>query len=261
MKQFKLQHVIIFLAAILLLGSCMGEGRNVMTTTMFGVVRFDYKRMRNVLDVGETESLYSIEFQTAQEDDCFWVYYELDYDLPENNYENSTDAEGNAIYTVTILQKESVEPGSVRTSLMDTTQVLTGEVPIIDPIIEGAFWYVKGKFFILSSLEIPNNQDMWWHFSFDYDNLMSGDGYQRVYNVYLRTNIRDKGTKTPETLTCPVVFDLKYYLQLAAQQEKSLGGTSFTIRFNYPSAISEDGNITWSYKDIQDPIQISYFIE
>ena len=262
MRQFKSQHVIMFFAAILLFGSCMGEGRNVMTTTMFGVIRFDYGRMKNVLDVGEIESLYNIEFQTAQEGDCFWVYYELDYDIPENSYENSIDAKGNAIYTVTLLQKESVEPGNVYTYIMDTTRVLIDEIPIIDPIIEGTFWYVKGKFFILCSLEIPNNQDMSWHLSYDYDNLATEENYQRVYNVYLRTNIRDKGTKTPEKVTCPVVFDLKNYLQLAAQHEKSLEGTSITIRFNYPSAISEDGNITWSNTgtDIQQ-IQVSYFVE
>ena len=261
MKKLNLQYVILFFVAMLLLSSCIGDKRNVISTSAFGVIRFDYGKFRNVLDVSANESFYHIQFQTAAEGDCFWVYYELDYDLPENSMENVLDADGNYTYTISLMLKESVDLGTLYYTLMDTSTVLANEVAIIEPMSEGAFWYIKGNVFLVSTLEIPDNQTMWWDLSYDYTNMVSESGNRRYYDLYLRATIRDKGTKTPEQISVPIAFDMYSYLSTAALKEKELGGDAFTIRIHYPSAISEDGIITWDYQDTTESIPVAYFID
>ena len=258
MKKFNLKYVISFFVALLLLSSCLGNQRNVIQSSTFGVMRYDYEKQRYVLDVSEDESCYHIQFQTASEDDCFWIYYELDYESPENTLENVMDSKGNMTYNVSLIDKKPVDLGSVYYAV-DTSSVKPGEVAIIDPMYDGVLAYIRGKMFIVSTMNIPDNQDMWWELSFDFNNLVTEVGGRRYYDLYLRSTIKDKGTKTPEERMIAISFDMFTYLKSVVQKEKELSGEDFRLRIHYPSAISEEGEITWKYKESQSiPVSLIY---
>jgi hypothetical protein len=212
-------------------------------------VRFDSKTFKNVLDVTDEVSFYSNRFDEAYDGNCFYISYELDYDIPENSYEN---VEANGYYWVSIFDKIDVDRWSISSMLTDTSNVLTDEVALIDAVWDGAVTYLKGKAFIISSLQMPVDQEMYWNLSYDSDNMTTDEFGQKYYNVYLRSTIRRQGTKSKERVSVANAFEMKNYMEEVAKKEKELGHHTFKIRFNYPSVINEDGQITWDHQDARD---------
>jgi hypothetical protein len=51
------------------------------------------------------------------------------------------------------------------------------------------------------------------------------------------------------------VFEMEEFLEDVARTEKEIGGSSFKLRFNYPSKI-EDGIITWESQNSTNPIYV-----
>ena len=256
MKRFFLQNGVLFFISWLLLTSCMGEGRNVQSGSAFGVLRFDFKSAKNLLDVSDYDSFYSIRFQEANEGNCFWVVYEIDWDRPENSYES---IEANGYLMVDILEKPDVDKWMVNPVLTDTSKILTGEVPLISPAMSGEWAYVKGLLFIISSLDIPTNQTMYWNLSFDRDNMVKDESGQRYFNVFLRTAVNIPGTYSKDRMNVANAFAIESYIKDVAKQVQEANGTSFKIRFNYPSSISESGKITWERLDSYD-IPVEYIL-
>ena len=255
MNRVILQRVILFFISLLLFSSCMGEGRHVETGQTFGVVRFDYKSGLNLLDVSEVDVFYSIRFKEAYEGNCFLIAYEIDFERPENSFE-MVNATG--YLTVDILDKMDVDRWPV-TSVTDTSQAMTNEVAIISPTYSGEFYYIKGMFFIISSLEIPTNQTMTWHLSYDMDNMMTEEYGQKYFNIYLRTTYVNPGTYSKETIGVANAFEMKYLMENIVKQVKEAGGELFKFRIHYPSSISEDGQIKWDKQDTGE-IRVEYII-
>ena len=248
MKRLILQRVVLFFVSLLLLTSCMGEGRNVQSGWTFGIVRSESGK--KLLDVNVSDiPFYSYRFKEASDGNCFFITFEIDFDKPENSYEN---IEKNGYFDISIDVKEDVPSWPVYSTLTSTTNVLPNEVPIVEAIWNGEYLYLNGKFIMHSVMLMPTDQRMTWDLSYDMDNMLTDDG-QRHYNVFLRSAIRGiEGTNSKETFSIVNAFDMKYYLETVAEKEKELGSSEFIIRFNYPSAIDEDGQITWDYKDTRD---------
>jgi len=260
MEKFFLQKVGLFFASLFLLASCMGEGRNIVSGQAFGVVRFDFKSGKNLLDVSEIESFYHIRFQepSAHDGDCFYVSYEIDYDAPENSYEN---IEANGFIIADIFDKADVDrwPLSSNPFASDTSKAMIDEMPIITPIWDGDFVYLKGLMFIISALEMPTDRTLYWHLTYDRDNAYSELNGQTIINLFLRATIRMAGTKSKDKTGVANAFEMNHFFTDFAEKVKESGGRTFKIRFNYPSEISDDGQIKWEYQDTKD-IQIEYFI-
>jgi len=208
------------------------------------------------LDVSDYESLYSIRFQEAYEGNCFVVAYEIDFDIPENSYEN---IEANGFMYADIFDKIDIDRWTVQSSLLDTSRTLTNELPLIDGLLENNITYFRGIMFAASALEMPTDQTMSWNLSYNSENMMTDENGYRYYNVFLRSTINRDGTKSKDKIGIANAYEMKYFMEDVARKEKSMGTTTIRIRFNYASAISEDGQITWAHKDAQE-VPIEYIL-
>ena len=245
-----LQYVVLFFSSLLMVSSCMtGEGGNKWSGPAFGVVGISNKTFENVLEIDESTSLYNIRFANKYPGDCFYVYIELDYDAPENSYENVT-AKG--YFTVNIVDMDDVAEGRVSYSLTDTSQVLPNEVPLLEGILEGEIYnYVKGLVFFASGIEMPSDQQMTWGLSYNSLDIVKEEGGLRYYDVFLRATVRSAGSKSPEKRGVVNAFNLKSYLEMVAQREKTLGSANFKLRINYASDIKNE-TITWKQQESKD---------
>jgi len=252
MKKLNVQSVFLFFISVLLFVSCMGPGKNTESGYAVGVVRFDMKTFQNVLDVDDVTSFYNIKFTNTSEGACFIVVYEIDYDAPENSYESIL---ANGFITVSILESKELDQFNMLSSITDTSKVLSNELHILDPIIGGEFYYVKGMGFFSTALEIPPDQKMYFILSCNMQDEAKIDNGQRVYDVFLRTTIDRASSKTPEKTGILNAYNMKYFMEKFARDEKALGNTTIRLRFNYASAIKDD-QITWS-QQISNEIFIS----
>ena len=260
MKKLVLQSVVCIFVSLLLLTSCIEEGGNVQDKQAFGIVRFDYETGKNVLDVTNDDiTIYSSRFQNDFDDNCFFVTYRIDYDDEQNSAKN---VEAREYWNVSVYDHMPASRNYLA-STIDTSNVLPNEVPLEDAFVgmEGYIRYFKGKLFMFSTLRIPEDQKMDWHMSYDKDNMLSEEYGQRYYNLFLRSTIRVEETGSKVLVGIPNAFEIKRFFEEAAQKEKELGGSSFSLRFNYPTAIGEDGQITWGHQDMLDVLRIEEVLE
>ncbi|MDR2119308.1 MAG: hypothetical protein LBP64_00335 [Tannerella sp.] len=232
-------------AAAVTLSSCLEGGGNSVRQQTAGVVRLDLKSFKNVLDVSAYEAVYSPAFANMEEGTCCYIYYELDYELPENA---SNAVAANGYYTVTVMDKTEVDRYHM-SSVADTSSVaLPDETPVIDPRAEIG-GYVKGIIFLIHQIKSPEDQKTNWMLSYDRENPYKTENGENIYDVYLRAVVRIPGTKTSEERHESCAYDMTAFIEGAALQEKSRGKDVVAIRFNYVSSINEDGTVVWSKTD------------
>ena len=145
-----------------------------------------------------------------------------------------------------------VEKYGMSYSITDPSEVLYNEVAISDPVADGNGVYVKGILFIMNFFGIPADKISYWDLSCDFENVVTEENGQRYYDVFLRC-VASESNPTQSTETPGIInaFDVKYYIEKIAQDEKNLGGKSFKLRFNYVSKI-ENGQPTWAKKDTKE---------
>lgn len=236
---------IVFLMAIGMLTSCLGEGSNSSSGTAIGVIRTDFRTFTNVLDISEYESFSSPAFGNMSEGSCCIVAYTLNYDLPENSTEM---VKTNGYYTVTVAQKEEIEQFYMAYSLTDTTRLLDHEMPIINPVYENAGQYVKGRLFIAHLVKQPEDQKTAYHLSYDpqFTDIKEGSNGNRIYDVFLRATVVAEGSKTSEErLSELYAYNMSNYFNEVANMEDGLGKKTFDIRFNYVSDIKDGTDMVW----------------
>ena len=261
MKKLILQRVVFIFVSLFLLMSCMEEGPNTHDGFAFGIVRFDMKSGENVLDINDEVNLYASRFSFDNDGDCFFVTYLINYDDEANSFEK---IEANGFVKVSIFDKLDVNRYYLATTI-DTTNVLPGEVPL-----EAAFWdmngyirYFQNKLFMFSVLQIPTDQKMDFHMSYDIENMVTEQYGKRYYNLFLRSTILDKeGTSSKDMVVIPNAFEIRNFLMEAARKEKESGtNLTFSIRLNYPTVIRDNGVMTWAHQDLVDAFKISDILE
>jgi hypothetical protein len=186
---------------------------------------------------------------------CYIFNYELDLDLPENSAEVLNV---NKYYTITILGFVELDKYSSNSYISDTSRVMTDELPIADPV--SYLDYKDSYIFMQHGINHAADLQIAWDLSYDYMALSqtpSQDG-NRYYDVFLRAT---KKNTTSKTTTSDYVYLVAYQtdnvLSYIAGLERSALGSSyntqstFNLRVNYPSAISESGVITWSSKTVK----------
>ncbi len=249
MKKLNVKYVILFFVSVLVLTSCMGERGNKQTGSAVGVVRFDTKTFKNVLDVTETDAFFWIGFDQVSTGVCLFVDYEIDYDAPENSYESVL---ANGYLTVIITKKEVVDNFDMAYSVSDTSIIMKDEVTIYEPVLGKEFYYVKGMAFFYSVVDVPNKQDLYWSLSCNIQDIVKTENGVRYYDVYLRCyKIFPIRTESSEKRYCLNAYDMKSYFEKIAREENNLGSDTFKLRINYPSTINDD-QITWSQVTIEN---------
>ena len=254
MKKLILRSVVLFFVSLLLLTSCIDGRGNISQGQAFGIVRVvrddnDSVKIK-LLDVTVSDiPFYSIRFKEANDDNCFFVSYEYNEDLEANSIKN---VEACGYLTVDIYDKIDVDKWLVSSVLSDTSKVLTDEAPLVEVLWNGDFAYLKGKIFLISTLQMSSDQKMNWDLSYDIDNMSSEEYGRRYYNVFLRSTIRTQSTYSKEKISVANAFEMKDYMETIAKKEKELGASAFKIRFNYLAEINENGQMKWDYQDTKD---------
>jgi hypothetical protein len=226
--------------------ACLEGGRNTMSDSTIGIVRFDTKTARKVLDV-YGGVFYSPTFDNMQEGACCYIAFEVDFNAPEND---PAVLELNGYYTVTVTYKEDIDkymmsPGT----LTDTTQVLADETPVTNAL-DTKLGYLNGVLFMAHQLKKASDQREIWDLSYDMQNRMTEESGRHIYNVYLRATVRVSSAKTQEEGYDVCAYEMKYFMDTAAEQEKNAGQTTFYIRFHYVSEINGD-ILTWKHADME----------
>lgn len=248
MKNVKVFGAILMMA-ILMFTSCLGDGSNSQSATTVGVVRYDYKTAKYLLDTYGWGAFYSGSLNSSvdlREGACYYFNFELDFDLPENS---SSVVNTTGYYTITLGQKLEVSRYSMSSAFPDTTTLLTNEIPLVNPLaaVDG---YVKGIFFLQHTYKQPADQSYSWNLSYNTQDMVVEEGNDRIYDVFIRASISGSaGTKTPDTDGVANAYDMKYYIESAAGVEKGLKKDVVNIRFNYVSEIT-DGKIVWKKTEI-----------
>ncbi|MDR1332272.1 MAG: hypothetical protein LBK07_09240 [Tannerella sp.] len=227
--------------AATMLSSCLEGGGNTTSGQVVGVVRFDLNSGKNVLDISAYDSFHSLAFSNKEEGTCCYVYYELDYEDPENTAEKIA---ANGYYTVTVLAQEEINRFYMLSEADTVSVALPNETPLKDPVpqIGG---YVKGILFLGHLLNARPKQVTDWRLSYDREHMSVDENGENVYDVYLRATIRSEGTTTAEDMYETSAYDMTPYIENAARLEKNLGKDKVSIRVNYVSDINDDGTVVW----------------
>ena len=239
----------IFIMAIVMFTSCLGDGSNTHKAPTVGVVRYDYKSAKYLLDTYGWGTFYSESFNSSpdvREGACYYFNFELDMDLPENS--NSV-VSTTGYYKILLVNKSELSRYSMSPVFLDTTTLLTNEIPIINPYY-ALGGYVKGIIFLQHHIKQPEGQSHVWNLSYNTQDMVVEENGTRYYDVFIRATIDGSaGTKTPTDMAPLNAYDMKYFLESAANVEKNQKDKVVNIRFNYVSEI-KDGKMVWKKSEI-----------
>jgi len=227
--------------------SCL-DGSNEISGYALGVFRLYGSNTSNPLSpvfkstVGD---IYSSNMNSIMNDGkCYYIYYTFSSDDPENT---SAMIALNGYSTITLRQYEDVDSYSAYSVVTDISQALPDEVPLTSGYNKNNAAYVDGYLFMTHTTVLPEDVKLDWNLSYEYASMPTVDDYNdRYYDLYLRATKLNNSDKTVQQVSFMNAYNLKTFLTEAAGREQGTGATSFKIRINYVSAISELGILTWS---------------
>jgi hypothetical protein len=248
--KLNLMYAVWCITAMTAFTSCLEGGKNTYGNSTVGVVRLETKTSKNVLDIPDaygTVAIHSPAFAEMRDGACCYVVYEIDFDAPEND---PAVLQANGYYTATVSNREEVDRYVMSSLMTDTAQALENETAITTPIPAGGLLgYVKGMIFQMHQLRKPQDQKESWLLSYDPQHMLQEENGRHLYNVYLRAAVRASDTmKSPAETYVLCAYDMKYFLETAAQREKSINSSVFYIRYNYVSEL-KDGLPVWTYEE------------
>jgi len=241
------------------LTSCL-ESSNVSEGYGIGVVQ--YKGYTPVLN--STLGLFSASNLDLVMDlnECYYFYYKLDLDLPENS---ATVVKANGYQTITILGQKKIDKYYLMPSVTDTSSMMSGEVPVLDAYDDGNP-FIDEYYFISQIVDQPADLQLTWNMSYDSDADPVVEDGQRYYDVFIRATKRNSSERTPEKVQHLNAYNVRDFMRNTALKEYNLLGSSFSestsrlrIRFNFVSEISDDGKLTWQRKT-DESLLVAYFL-
>ncbi|MCD7931828.1 MAG: hypothetical protein LUH15_10975 [Tannerellaceae bacterium] len=245
MKAIKLVFVAALTAVVLMLTSCMGDGSNSYSGHGYGIVKYDATTGRTLLFGAYYYPLYSAELQLYPENEYLAVYYSLDLDDETNA--NYTD-KGYVVANISIQGSESegIKRGSV-----DYYSTIDIKTPQKDEVKTAGFEILNlVDYRLISGIGISNynkEDQLSYTMECDIDQEPENNGSSglKVYDLYLRTIQITTSSSSGSANAELVVFPLSSPINNFKAKESSAGRSSFYIRFNYATSVSED-NITWT---------------
>ncbi len=252
MKKKVLYGATFLVAIMMMFTSCLGDGDNqISLNNQPGVIRFDMKTSKNVMDTGYGP-IYNPIFDNSsnfQEGGCYLVSFTLNQDRVENS---NGQAAANGYYTVDLLASPTlIEKGMTFSSIRDTTEVYPDEQALTSAIVSSGegqymFFYVNGYAFIQSYFTGLNKQETAWELSYNgsvSSSMVEVDG-KHVYDLYLRATITKEGSTPSEDFAPINAYYIKGYVDQINQAEQNNSAGAFYFRINYIKSI-KDGVATW----------------
>ncbi len=240
----------LFVSAMTLFTSCLGEGGNEASFSATGIVFMNEKAgFKPMLDIGS--AVLNVP-QMATRDGfidgkCWSVAAHVDYNSPDN-----VDW-GTKGYLTAALSGEPVLIDQCYAmpiqSESDTTVVMDGEVPLVSAFQPSMFNnYVRGWLIFPSTLKVGSKQTLSWSLVYPEVKAEEKNGIS-YYNIYLRVTASGDATGASNNGVVNA-FYLKDYLDRINVVEKSAGHTQYTLRFNYVSEIQKETNkLIWKYDE------------
>ena len=247
MKNFGL-FLVASLISVFCLTSCL-EGNTVSEGQAFGVLNISDKSFRPVLsNTAYLLPFYSASFNSLELGGCYFVYYSLDSDLPENA---PAVVEANGYYTVSILDYIEVPKYYLKNNLTDTSEVRYGEMPISDAMAVQAL--VENNLFIIQTAKHPDDLKLEWEMSYDEVTMLpTTDGEKRYYDIFIRATKTNSSSGTASDKQHMNAYYFSSYLKTAAEKERTLLGSGYNaaysklpVRFNYVSEVKGDTALVW----------------
>ncbi|MDR0572632.1 MAG: hypothetical protein LBG96_01135 [Tannerella sp.] len=253
-------YFVIMLFGITGFTSCLSGSGNVSSYSGLGVIDFGSKSLVTVSKTTGGE-IYTPEISSMvsngdlQLGDCLCLYYEVDFDLAENS---SNVVATNGYYTASLDGYQKFDKNYLNYSFTDTAEALMNEVAVSNPFYTdygGINGFYSDYMYITHVVSQPEDLTLSWDLSYDSETMMPAEaGGKRYYDLFVRATKTNEGSKNTVNYPYYIAYDMRDYLRAAAALEKNALGnnynttSTFTIRINYASAISEDV-ITWSSKE------------
>ena len=260
MKKFGL-FLIASVFSVFCLTSCL-EGNNVSEGYALGVLQYSSESHTYVLN--STLGLVSAPNLNALDlNECYYFYYKLDLDLPENA---TAVVQANGYHTISLVGHQKIDKYDLSPSLTDTSRVMNGEVPVHDAY-ESGNPYIDEYYFISQIVNMPSDLQLTWNMSYDSDMEPVVENGERYYDVFIRATKKNSSEKSDEKLQHLNAYYVRDFLKNAASKERNALGSSYSehssklrIRFNFVSEISEEGKLTWKSKTAEDSILVVHFL-
>ena len=265
MKRFSL-YLVGFCMSVFLMTSCI-KGSNVWEGLVIGVLDYNKSYTALVLKTSSGD-LYSPSFSTLMSegsmnvDGCYVAYCRMDSDLPENS---ASIVELNGYQTVSLLDFDVIPKTYISDFLTDTANVLIDEVPLLTAIESSD--YVSNYLFLVQKVTIPEDWELTWNLSYDYNSRPTIENNQRYYDLFIRASVRQDSDKTlkVDRSFLNAYYVGNYFTWAATTEQSNLGNSysasssKFIVRYNYVTSINEGtGEITW--KIDQQEYYISWFL-
>jgi hypothetical protein len=196
---------------------------------------------------------------------CYYAVYARDNTLPENASRKVLE---NGYITASLIDYDAAVKYNLNESFVDTSVVLTGEIPVSDAKPSNqVFGYSGGYLFMTHKIASLEGDSFDWSLSYDEETMMPTKTDQKnYYNLFLRATVAgtDNQTEFTEHLSFNAYYLKDYLIEAATKEKESLtldaaygGSSAFTVRINYVSEIKGD-TITWKHVDF--PAKIAYFL-
>ena len=262
MKNFSL-YLASLLLSVFFLTSCV-KGSNVTEEIGYGVL--DWGGSNNLTPILKSTfgffyapNLTSLVANgTMNIGDCYAFYFRIDLDLPENSL---AVAEVNGYQTITLIEYAKLSKYYLSSMLTDTLHVLPDEVPVGYVCID--WGYVANHLFLSQTSIHPEDWEISWDMSIDYNTIVKEELGKRYYDLYIRAKVKNQGAQIINTSVQSInAYYIGDYLSLVAMIEQSFLGSDydsstskFVLRLNYVSELNEETNsVTWRNDKIELPV-------
>ena len=239
-------------SAMTLFTSCLGNGGNSAEFSATGIVFFNDKALKQMVDVGSAY-FYIPELTTAGNFDagkCVAVGVHVDYNTPENTNWGSTG------YLTASLTTTPTPIDQYRASFIsseaDTTIILANEIPMVSAFQASMFNnYVRGWLIFPSTAKFGSKQTLTFKMMYPRELKAEEINGKRYYNLYLRAMAEGDDTGASNTSVLNAYY-LKEVIDRANSIERAEGNKNYYLKFNFVSEIDKDNNkLTWDYEEAQ----------
>ncbi|GHT34056.1 hypothetical protein AGMMS49574_20860 [Bacteroidia bacterium] len=245
-------------ACVLVLPSCLGDGgSNTRTLSNIpGVVRFDLKSMKTLVDAAEALplGLYSpdVEARGFDNGDCVLISFSVDFNSAEN-----VNAQTTGYLNIALSSILPVDQFPCDAHMRDTSVLLDNKTEqAISYAIDSYLGYrlVNDKLFLFSDIDQLTDQKNNWILYYDPKLEAEKDGQgKRIYSLFLRAQIRVEGTKPNNPYAVPNAFNAGYFFEQVNAKELSAGSKIAYIKINHINKITrteQDTTFTWTSSEL-----------
>ncbi len=235
------------IASIMMLTSCLdGDNNNRTEGTILGVVGTHETTFRNVLYTGDyVLPYYTGDFASKiNPGECYMLHVIM-------RGEDNPDPFTAGYYNVTVSNYERVETTLSKSTLTDTTTILTDEMATINMGVNN---YAKGHLFISSYHDnVGDKQENLYDLSYNVDQTPVEENGKSVYNLFYRVAKTKEGSSpTGKFETMRAFQRVNWLFDHVANTEKGKGKEKYYFKINYIKSFNKDSVPTWGTTEVYE---------